>query len=246
MKDPYFRIAPFYNAIMGHVDYLSWSNYVEDIVVEYSIPTEFSLELAAGTGTLGSLLNPDVVKNCIHSDLSQPMLGQMPASLSAVAMDMKHIAVRKQSLSFLFNLYDSFNYLLREVDLTQHLESVWTALKPGGFYLFDVITESMCLDYFDDVIDFQSEENVDVVRESFFDEASQIQTNRFRYYLRQENDLYQKLEDEHTQRVWAVETLERKVCEKGFRVVGLFRDFTMERNLEGATRVNFLLQKPVS
>jgi ubiquinone/menaquinone biosynthesis C-methylase UbiE len=242
-NDQYKSIAPYYNEIMEHVDYTKWSDYLDDIIDHYNIPYAKTLEIASGTGNFLNSWNRSF-DLCVATDLSFEMLKHLD-SPSRVVMDMKSNCFKPEQFDLAFSLYDSFNYLLTEQEIDQCLEGVFRCLKPGGYFLFDIITEEMCLDYFDDQIDFQqTEEGVHILRQSNYDIMNKHQINQFTYFIPGHEEWFSKTTDHHVQKIWTVAEL-TPICRKwGFELDSVMGDFTLDKAKKESLRYNLLLRKP--
>ena len=76
-------------------------------------------------------------------------------------------------------LYDSFNYLLTPVDVTQALDEIYSILSPAGLFVFDVCTEQNSLRYFHDIWDMEEGPDFIYQRHSYYDSERHLQFNHF-------------------------------------------------------------------
>ena len=51
-EENYSALAEIYDDVMGDVDYETWTDYIDDIIVEHNPESVDVLELACGTGTM--------------------------------------------------------------------------------------------------------------------------------------------------------------------------------------------------
>ena len=151
ISEPFSDLARYYDAIMSDVDYDRW--LVVTTAVAELFPTKQFTHLDVGCGT--SILMKRLLRygwNTKGADLSLPMLrngrrsGPRP---STVAADMRALPFAGE-----FNdatcLFDSLNFLLTFEDLRTALQETASVLRDGGIFYFDVITERMVTEHFED------------------------------------------------------------------------------------------------
>ncbi len=147
--DAFRDLAPFYDRIMDHVNYDRW--YVVAQALSRLLPAGFvHLDAACGTGRLLKRLRLDGW-NSIGADLSFAMVhagkkegGECPA----VAADLRALPLC-DSVDYVTCLFDSINFLIEFRDLAQAFRSVGDALRDGGLFYFDVVTERMVTEHFE-------------------------------------------------------------------------------------------------
>ena len=147
-QDPFARIAPFYDAIMAHVDYERWvskTGFLADL-----LPDRFlHIDVACGTGVLVDKLRQSGWRS-VGADLSPEMVRQgrhTATGFPGVAADMRALPFHKAA-GLVTCLFDSLNFLTEQADLERGLSEMAGALAPGGILYGDVITERMVLTHF--------------------------------------------------------------------------------------------------
>ena len=148
MSDPFARIAPYYDAIMSHVDYERWvskTGFLADL-----LPDGFlHIDIACGTGVLVEKLRQSGWRS-VGADLSFAMVRQgrrNAPGFPGVAADMRALPFHNAA-GLVTCLFDSLNFLTEEAGLEQGLREMAGALAPGGILYGDVITERMVLTHF--------------------------------------------------------------------------------------------------
>jgi SAM-dependent methyltransferase len=135
-------IAPYYDELMSRVPYRHWVDYVERLVGLVQVPTHRVLDLACGTGRVGSELRRRGYR-VVGADLSFPMTqlcARREPPLPAAVMDAAALGLRPASLDLVVCLYDSLNYVLDPRGLQECFRRVREALAPGGRFIFDLNT----------------------------------------------------------------------------------------------------------
>ncbi|HYG69925.1 MAG TPA: class I SAM-dependent methyltransferase, partial [Anaeromyxobacteraceae bacterium] len=72
--DPYSVLAEGYDAVMAHVDYEAWAEYVHFLLVRHHLEAQDVLELGCGTGSLALVLQPLGPYAYRATDASEAML----------------------------------------------------------------------------------------------------------------------------------------------------------------------------
>ena len=147
-QDPFARIAPFYDAIMAHVDYERWvskTGFLADL-----LPDGFlHIDVACGTGVLVDKLRQSGWRS-MGADLSPEMVRQARRNapgFPGAAADIRALPFHNTA-GLMTCLFDSLNFLPQEADLERGLSEMAGALTPGGILYGDVITERMVLTHF--------------------------------------------------------------------------------------------------
>lgn len=148
--DPFDCIARYYDQIMSHVDYERWCAITS--LLSKMLPDRFvHLDVACGTGTLVKRMRRTGWTS-FGVDLSPAMLRAGRASntdLPAAVADARALPL-DGSVDYLTCLFDSVNFLLEERDMRAGLRACAEALRPGGIFYFDFVTERMVLEHFAD------------------------------------------------------------------------------------------------
>ena len=248
----YQTLAPFYDQIMSHVDYVTLGRHLGDVYRRYHGPKapECMLELAAGTCRLNNLF-PESFR--IHSDLSLDMLkvatprnhGHSHPHLRRVVCDVRTLPFQGP-FDLIVMAYDSFNYLLQDKDMLQTLQGVYQILAQGGLFLFDVTTETCSRKHFADTLDFEELNPPGIgsyIRKSLFDRQQGMQLNMFTFYLTDGKGLYTKHEEIHRERIVPAAHLHRLALRAKFEVLACLSGFSFRVGTERSERLQFVLRR---
>ncbi len=139
----FVEVAPYYDWLMSSVPYERWVDYVEALLQRHNRRPQRVLDLACGTGKVGSELLRRGYQ-AVGVDLSEPMVRycrtQSPP-LSAATMDARQLALTPQSIDLIVSLYDSLNYILEPQGLQSCFAGAWRGLTEQGTFIFDLNTE---------------------------------------------------------------------------------------------------------
>lgn len=142
----YQRFARYYNV----EQYAQFSAFMLEqfpaLAQRYGLPEGGSLlEIACGNGAFTVGMAQQGWQVCgIDQSAAQLDLARQRAEDAAVGADFRQMDMRELPFEAAFDLatcwFDSINYLLNEDDWRQAFAAVYRALKPGGWYLFDMNT----------------------------------------------------------------------------------------------------------
>jgi 2-polyprenyl-3-methyl-5-hydroxy-6-metoxy-1,4-benzoquinol methylase len=117
-------------------------------------------------------------------------------------------------------LYDALNYILEEIDLKLTFAGVNHALKPGGWFLFDMNTiQGLAVGWVrqSSYIMQDTEDLVEIHRPTF-DYEKQIASLKITGFIRQKK-LWERIDEIHQERGYTISLLKNFLHETGFEVV---------------------------
>jgi len=249
---PYSKLASIYDEVMSHVNYVGWAQFASDILTEYGLalpdaePPPCLLECACGTGSVAIQLS---LKGYTVSafDGSAEMIEiarwktrdmlQPPRWMVSSFEDLEVEAEYNAALC----LYDSVNYLMHERAVLDFFARIKRALKPRGFFLFDVCTEHNSLVNFADGSVEEYIESGYYHRVMSYHQRRCIQENLFYIHLDKcGGDVFL---ERHQQRIFALPDIRRFITVAGFKLLEETDDVKRRPPSAGSLRVHFLAQK---
>lgn len=124
-----------------------------ELLKKYSFKPDKVLDLACGEGTFALAMAKEGYK-VTGVDLSPEMLrlAKEKAEKENAAIDFVNRDMRELTFDAEFDLvtcwFDSLNYLLTPQDLLKAFQGAAKALKPDGYFIFDIRTSYGLMDYF--------------------------------------------------------------------------------------------------
>ena len=223
----YEGLARFYDGLTRDVDYCRWADWYESWFRESRVPVRIVLDLACGTGTLTCLLARRGYTT-IGADRSAEMLAQawekamelnceQPVFLNQPAQELDLFGTIDACVSGL----DSLNYITDGSVLREALRRVHTFLMPGGFFLFDVLTETHFQELDGQTFVDETEDVLCLWRTEYRTET-RTAVYGMDLFERQEEDCWRREQEEHTERAWSRAELEQMLREAGFVSVQRF------------------------
>jgi SAM-dependent methyltransferase len=238
---PYERIAPFYDALMAHVDYGLWADYVCEIRrrhAPHAPPGVF--DAACGTGRLLEALGSGADPRA-GADASAGMLAvarrRLGPDLPLARQDLRAL-IQPQRWGLVTCLYDSVNYLLDRKELELALRRLQALVAPGGLLVFDICTERNSLDHFLDFSESGSVEGWDYLRRSWYETGSRMHHNEFTVQQGTEGPW----REHHRQRIYRIAEVETSLERCGLRRLAAYAGFGFQRGTEAADRVHFVVR----
>ena len=227
----YTSLAQAYDRLTWDVDYAGILDYIEALLRERGKRPETVLDLACGTGTIACLLTQRGYR-VTATDASVDMLAQAAQKAAAlpgapplfVCQSMPRLRL-PEAVDAAVSTLDSLNYLTRERDLRETLRRVYRYLRPGGAFCFDVNTPHKLRRMDGQLYMDETEESVCVWR-TFFSEKTQICTYQVDLFRRRADGAWDRSFEEHRERAWSRETLERLLADTGFARVRVYGDRT--------------------
>lgn len=244
---PYTRFAYAYDKIMSNVDYIRWTNYMEELFAFYNCHPQKILDLACGTGQISVLL-----AQCGYEvwgvDRAEEMLefGRKKAErfnlqIKLIQDDMRSFLLPEQFDAVLC-LYDSINYVLDKNELAQVFLHVYDVLSPEGLFIFDVTTERNIVKHFHLQTFAENDEDFSYIWKNIYSTRDKICRTVLTFFLR-ENDLFRKYEELHLQKIFEVSEVEKTLKRTGFNMLSAFDCFTFNRWHRNSDRINFTARK---
>ncbi len=135
-------VAEYYDHLMRTVPYTGWVDYVEAMLRRWKSYPRRVLDLACGTGKVGSEMLRRGYE-VIGADLSEPMVrecARQAPPLSAAVCDAGALALADDSFDLVVCLYDSLNYILDLAQFERAMAEAHRVLRSKGLFVFDMNT----------------------------------------------------------------------------------------------------------
>jgi ubiquinone/menaquinone biosynthesis C-methylase UbiE len=239
---PYHKLACIYDRLMDHVDYKRWSEYIMNIIRNSGRDYDSLIDLSCGTGSFinhmqGSI---DVLFGCDKSGemITHAKKKRRLATIPLFINDICNIAVSDNSFDCAVFLYDSLNYITGKSSLDKSLNEINRILKKRGIFIFDVITENHCKEYYKDFYESEYWDNEGYSRHSYYDQKYGYQYSEFRIVLEGRT-----FKEKHRQRVYTIEFLNDILDKNLFEVKDMFDDFSFEKANDYSGRIHFVCVK---
>lgn len=149
MKNAYKKFAYYYDEVIQETNYDLWVEFVEP----YLKKDDKILDLACGTGTFITMLKLNGYEFVSGLDLSDEIIEIANEkrkinrlNIDFYVEDMMSFKVKeKQDVITCF--FDSINFLKDKNEIKKLFNSVYNALKPNGYFIFDIFSKEMLKEY---------------------------------------------------------------------------------------------------
>jgi len=239
---PYVKLAEIYDRLMDHVDYGHWSDYILDLIDLAGKKVVSVIDLSCGTGSLINQLQGKI-PTIFGCDNSKEMIFEARKKKKVKSEylfinDIRNIAISDETFDCALLLYDSLNYLIDDISLNNAIKEINRILKKGGIFIFDVVSEEHCINYFGDFHENEYWKNDGYSRHSFYDPIKGYQFNEFRIVIRGKTFI-----EKHQQKIYGIEYLKNILDNKSFNIVGTYNNFSDQQIDENLGRIHFLCIK---
>lgn len=247
MRDvpPYTRLAAGYDVVMEHVDYDAWAEFIHGLLRRYAPGARSILELACGTGSFASAMQPLGGYEYLATDRSVEMLAVAEAKADFEGSDVEYAVAdfldfrTERPVDSVILLYDGINYLLDSVDVAEVFRRVFYSLRDGGVFVFDLSTPSNSVNnaaWFDD--EGEADE-FRYRRSSVYDPITRIHETTLDMTIGHES-----FREVHRERAYSVEEIRPLLEDAGFEVEAQLDGFTSREAHAGSERVHWVARRP--
>lgn len=247
---PYSVLAEIYDDVMSDVDYETWADYIDEIILTHHPEAFRLLELACGTGTVALTL-----EELDHYDITATDRSDSMISVAKKKGIDRSSSIRFRVMDFLnpdlngpfdviYMTFDSLNYLREEEQILQLHKNARNLMAPDGLFIYDFTTPANSRK----AIHYLNHENRTLTsgfqynRLSNYDSRARIHTNEFR--IKKMNrcnqpDIYREV---HRQKIYTLNEIATLVEKSNFTLLEAYNSFTLDRATEKSLRVTMVLQ----
>ena len=236
--------------------YLHFSrSLAESILPEYLEELGLSpknwLDIACGEGSLAVTM---AERGCRMTgiDRSPQMidLAKGRAATAGVKVDFRVEDMRSLPFEGEFDLvtcfFDSLNYMLTVRDLQDAFKGAFRALRPGGFYIFDMNTVyGLAVDWMRQQTYIQNEtDDFLELHQQDFDYENQVASMQITVF-RKEGEHWTRFDETHRERGYPIADIQFLLNKAGFEIAGMYGSLSKRSPVQTtSSRVWFTARKP--
>lgn len=242
----YEGFAHLYDALTFDVDYNSIAEFISQRLQANGIAKGLVLDLACGTGTLTLALSQKGY-DMLGADASEDML-----SVARQKKGAENILFLNQPMED-FELYgtvdaivcvlDSINYLTEPGALEKTFALCANYLNPDGVLLFDVNSEYKFRQILAQETYTYETDGIFYVWENEFDKETDLCHLYLTFFEEDENGLYRRLDEVHTQRLYTDTHLQKALEENGLRITARYDGYTQNEPSQVSERIVYEVKK---
>jgi len=225
--EAYRNLARSYDRLTNDVDYEAVVDFYWQILNREGLKPRTAVDLACGTGSVALLLAKKGLR-VTGVDMSEEMLCVASQKVQALANPPLFVCQKLQQLrlpkavDLAVCALDSLDYITDPVDCEAAIRRVYTALNPGGCFIFDVNTPEK-LRAMDGQIFLDEDEDVYCVWRGEFDEAANICSYGMDLFQRR-GGVWERSFEEHQEYAYSAEQLVGFLRSAGFTAIAVYAD----------------------
>lgn len=233
-------IAPYYNELMGGVDYEMWADYLLLLLTMREKYPQTVLDVCCGTGAVSELLAQMHYK-VFGVDISAPMIEEaqkrvanFPEHLEFLACDAATFDLGRK-FDAAFSFFDSFNYITDLGHLQRVFENVARHMESGAPLIFDLNTAYAFEAKMFDQEDTRKKAKVQYKWVGDYDPGSRIIRVNMQFWV--EGRDFSEL---HVQRAHSEDEIVDLLDNAGFTDIAIFDSYTLERPRKRSDRNHYV------
>ena len=249
---PYTSLADIYDEVMSDVDYETWADYIDEIIITHNPNANQLLELACGTGTIALSLEELDCYEITATDGSPDMIRVAREKGSLVNSEIRFEVMNFNNIKsdkmydVVYLIFDSINYLKDEEQLIKLHHDVKNILAPDGIFVYDFTTprnSRKAVEYLDNGY-HSIGDKFRYQRESSYDAKNQIHTNIFQIeQLYHEGDSGVDIFKEiHQQKIYSQEYMRSLIEKTEFTILEAYDGFQLLPAHKNSLRITMVLQ----
>lgn len=251
-KPNYTVLADIYDRVMSDVDYETWADYIDEIILEHRPEAENLLELACGTGTIALSLEELDCYKITATDASEDMIRiaknkalKVNSGIEFKTMNFLNLQLEKK-FDVVYMVFDSINYLHNEEDILKLHKEIKKVLNPDGIFIYDFTTprnSRKAIKFLNNEVKYVKN-RFRYQRESSFDPVSKIHTNIFQIELKngEDGNTVEKYEEKHQQKIYSQSEIEALIKKTDFTILQAYDGFELKPAHQKSLRISMVLQ----
>ena len=243
----YEALAASYDRLTNDIPYAELVQYYRSLLTLYGKTPETVLDLACGTGSLAVLLAQEGYA-VLGVDASEQMLTEAYEKAMALEHPPYFIHQKMQRLrlpqpvDLVVCCLDGINYLTQPADCRETFRRVYSALNPGGLFVFDINSECK-LRGLDGQVFLDEDDDVYCVWRADFDEETRICSYGMDVFQRQ-GRLWRRSSELHEEYAYTVGELTAWLEAAGFVKIKTFGDRSLNAPETDAQRIFLAAERP--
>lgn len=249
----YSRFAALYDMFMDDVDYDKWTDYIVSCLQPLN-RTARIIECGCGTGEITVRLKKlgfDVVGGDISNDMLN--VASEKARLHGMRIPLMNLDMRAfqfdKRIEAIIAPCDCVNYLTSLDEVKAFFECSYVSLKPGGKLCFDVSSPYKLRSLLGGNTFSDSRKRAAYIWQNNYDDENNLIEMRLEFFTyaglsKDRTPLYERFHETHIQRAHSEQEIRTLLENTGFRLIGVYSDFSMDAPCDTTERLQFIAEKP--
>lgn len=242
----YGEFAKIYDELINEdINYDEMVKRILELCSDNNIEFNDYLDIACGTGNV-TIRIAKHFKNIYGVDLSEDMLREAFEKFKdarirgkIICQDMTNLSLNNK-FDLITSVLDSTNYITDLEDLKSYFKGVYDHIKDNGLFIFDVNSYYKLSEILGNNIYTYSEEEVFYTWENVFEDNL---LSMFLTFFVKKGDLYERFEEEHLERAYTEEVLEKTLESVNLNVVCKFDGYTNNDVQANSERIVYVVKK---
>lgn len=246
MTKEYSGLSRIYDYLVSGVDFESWIDYVEELLLYFGLNAASVADIACGTGNTAFPFARRGYKT-MGVDISREMLDMARAKAEALELkvtlleqDMRQLFLPEQ-VDLVTCFHDGLNYLLDIGDLELCFRRVHDNLRDGGVFIFD-LNRVVWLSGAEGGTTVVSEEDMTLIWDTGYDPGRDIWSITLTAFFR-EGEVFRKFTETHCEKGYRPEEVTPCLTDAGFTLLGAFNAFSFTPSDNRSVRHFYVAQK---
>ena len=243
--DAYTSFAEVYDLFMDNVPYEEWGTFLSKLFKEYGIDDGLLLDLGCGTGKLTRIMETKGY-DMIGIDNSFEMLdiarSNSKESILYLMQDMREFELYG-TVRGIYSACDCVNYILEEEELREVFALANNYLDPGGLFVFDINAPYKYYELLGENTFAETREEGSFIWENYFDEEELINEYDLTLYIKEDDGRFQRFQETHYQRCYAIETIKALLEDAGMEFVAAYDGYTQNPASSESEKVLFVARE---
>ncbi|MBN1039159.1 class I SAM-dependent methyltransferase [Clostridium botulinum] len=243
----YGEFANIYDKLIYEdINYDLVGNRIIELCKENNIKYEDYLDLACGTGNV-SINVATYFKNTYAVDLSDDMLNiafdkfkKNKIKAKIICQDMCELSLNHK-FDLITSVLDSTNYLTEYDELISYFNRVHEHLKDDGIFIFDINSYYKLSTILGNNIYTYNSDDVFYTWENVFEE--EVLNMFLTFFVKSKEELYERFEEQHIERAYKEEELEKALKDCSFKLVGKFDSYSNNSVFKESERIVYVVSK---
>lgn len=247
--EAYTGFASVYDKFMDNIPYKVWCAYLIELLREFGVKDGLVLDLGCGTGNVTEILSR-CGYDMIGIDNADEMLNIAMDKKAESGLDILYLNQDMRDFELygtvkaVISICDSINYIPEQSELVQVFRLVNNYLDPGGIFIFDMNTEYKYREILDDCTIAENREECSFIWENYYDHEERINQYDLTIFVKEmQTGLYEKLEETHFQKAYALEEVISALEEAGMKYLTSYHAFSKEEPRSDSERVYIIAKE---